>query len=147
MSLDLLYSEEVRDYAKYRRFHGAPTLWTHKQRGHNPQCGDDIVIFINIDNHLITELRWEGEGCALAVASASMMAGILKDKTVVEAQIILADILKGILVPNEQIEEAYAPLNSLNAVKLRPARVKCAILAWRALEAALLQNSTEIQHG
>lgn len=137
MSLDLLYNEEIRDYAKYRRFEGKPSLWTHQQIGHNPNCGDELVIFMDIKYPIINALRWEGEGCALSVASVSMMAEILKGKNIEEAKIILNDILEGLLQPDTSISDHYSPLNSLNAVKMRPARIKCALLAWRALEAIL----------
>jgi nitrogen fixation protein NifU and related proteins len=148
-NLTELYNELILDHCRHPRHFGPLTNPTHTAHGFNPLCGDDIEIFAQIDNGLIVKLQFTGKGCAICLASASMMAVLLKDKTMNEAN-HLFELFHTLLTtdnpkPNSQI---LGKLEVLANVKKYPMRVKCATLPWHTLKAALTQKaniiSTEI---
>jgi nitrogen fixation NifU-like protein len=144
-----LYQEVILDHGKKPRNFGTCEHYNHLAQGHNPMCGDTLVIYLKVnDDNVIEEATFKGKGCAISVASASMMTEILKGKTVEEAERLFhafhemctkddADL------PEDADEEAVERLQVLSGVKEFPVRVKCATLAWHTMDAAV-QGKDEI---
>ncbi len=139
-----LYQDLILDHGKNpRNFHSVESP-TCEAVGHNPLCGDQLVLYITLgDDGLIEDVAFQGEGCAISMASASMMTEMLKGKTPAAVKKLWAyfeSICKG-ETPTEEVEgldeDDLARLDALSGVKQYPVRVKCATLAWRTLEAAL----------
>ncbi len=135
-----LYLEMVTDHAKNPRNRGKVESCSHIGTGHNPLCGDKIVVTISIENELITDVKFDGEGCAISTASADLMSEVLVGKTLVETKHLFQgfhDLITG----NGGEEEIPRKLAVFSGVKEFPMRVKCATLAWHTLIAALDGNN------
>jgi len=144
IKLNELYQEVILDHNRRpRNFHKLenPTALAH---GVNPLCGDDYHLYLNIDkNGIIKEVGFEGQGCAISKSSASMMTAAILGKPKEEAE-KLKDAFIHLLTGEDVSEAARAKAGKLKifeGVKQFPIRVKCATLIWRALEAALKENS------
>jgi nitrogen fixation protein NifU and related proteins len=112
--------------------------------GHNPLCGDELVLYLDIQNDRIVDVRFQGQGCAIFTASASLMTEALKGKTLDEVGHLLGSmhlLLTGNLSESDQ--ESLGKLQVLKGVKEFPVRVKCAALPWRTLEAAIHPSTDE----
>jgi nitrogen fixation protein NifU and related proteins len=137
-----LYQDIILDHGrKPRNFHALEHP-SHLAHGHNPLCGDRVTVYLEIENDRIKDVSFEGRGCAISTASASLMTEVLKDKTVAEANELFAAFhaeVTGGEMPSmpEALQDDLDRLAPLEGVKAYPARVKCATLAWRAFEAAL----------
>jgi nitrogen fixation NifU-like protein len=140
-----LYQDLILDHGKHpRNFHAVEN--PHCEAiGHNPLCGDKLVLYLTVDGDgHIAEAAFQGEGCAISMASASMMTEMLKGKTASEAKMLWAyfeAVCKDNAVDETLLasldEEDVARLQALSGVRHYPVRVKCATLAWRTLESAL----------
>jgi nitrogen fixation NifU-like protein len=137
-----LYQDIILDHGrKPRNFHALQHP-SHFAQGHNPLCGDRVTVYIAIEADRIKDVSFEGRGCAISTASASLMTEVLKGKTVAEAEELFkafhAEVTggDGATIP-EALQDDLERLAPLEGVKAYPARVKCATLAWRAFEAAL----------
>ena len=106
----------------------------------NPSCGDDMHVCCKVSNGVIEDVRHDGHGCSICCSSASVMSGLLKGRTVSEAQDIINDFYEMVkgneIADEERMDEAIA----YKSVSQFPARIKCATLAWKAMEEALKQN-------
>jgi nitrogen fixation protein NifU and related proteins len=140
-----LYQDLILDHGRHpRNFHTVDSAQCEAV-GHNPLCGDKLVLYLTVgDDGRIVDAAFQGEGCAISVASASMMTEMLKGKTALEAKALWAyfeNICKGNAVDEAAAqaldEDDVARLQALAGVRQYPIRVKCATLAWRTLEAAL----------
>jgi|TARA_B100000315_G_scaffold246214_1_gene273252 nitrogen fixation NifU-like protein len=131
-----LYLEMVTDHAKNPRNRGKANPSDFIGTGHNPLCGDKIVVTIATENGLITDVKFDGEGCAISTASADLMAEILVGKTLDEAK-SLFDAFHDLLTDDLQTTEVPRKLAVFSGVKEFPIRVKCATLAWHTLISAL----------
>ncbi len=115
-----------------------------QEKGHNPNCGDEIILEIKLDGDVIKDMAFSGHGCAISTSSASIMIDTLKGKTVKQAKKIIETFIKMIqrehLTDDELdlLEDAVAFKNVANM----PARVKCALLAWHTLDDMLNKNSS-----
>jgi nitrogen fixation protein NifU and related proteins len=110
----------------------------------NPTCGDDIVLQLRVNDGVIEEVRFKGQGCAISQASASMMSGMIAGKSFAEAEPLLArfrDLIRG--DPEAARDKALGDLRALAGVSKLPRRVKCAMLPWDALEEARRQVEPE----
>ena len=142
MDLRELYQDIILDHGRHPRNFHAMAHPSHFAHGHNPLCGDKITIYLKIEGDRIADVSFEGRGCAISTASASLMTEILKGKTIAEADALFrrfhAEVTGGEVpeVPAELAEDSER-LEPLTGVKTYPARVKCATLAWHALEAAI----------
>ncbi|MDE2030315.1 MAG: SUF system NifU family Fe-S cluster assembly protein [Alphaproteobacteria bacterium] len=144
MSDDLrdLYQDLILDHGKHPRNFRIPTNANREALGHNPLCGDKIDLFVTVDdNGVIKDVAFQGSGCAISVASASMMTEMLKGKTAAEAA-HLFDYLHAACTGHKPdaagIDEDDATrIEALSGVRDYPIRVKCATLAWHTLQAAL----------
>ena len=135
-----LYQEVILDHNKKPRNFGALPDATRHADGHNPLCGDQISISLKLNDNVIEDIRFEGQGCAISKASASMMTAELKGKTLAEAESIFGTFHEMVAGPEELEEdeiEALGKLAVFSGVREYPARVKCASLAWHTLHAAL----------
>jgi len=145
MELDSLYQEVILDHYKKPHHKGLPTgaIQVHHV---NPNCGDEITLSLEIKDGVIDNLIWDGVGCSISQASASIMSDLVSGKTVATAQVALNEFTelmqsKGTITGNEEIlEDAIA----LAGVSKFPARVKCALLSWMAFKDAAIQNGAEL---
>ena len=148
MNLKELYQEIILDHGKNPRNLGKFNNFNKDAKGHNPLCGDKVHIFLKIDeNKNISDISFEGEGCAISMASASIMTDLMKEKKPNEVKELIEDFLKMIKdnpEMNSKIisEDEKTKLMSLSGVKQYPMRVKCATLAWHTLTSAM-NNSKE----
>ena len=137
MEMDQLYTELILEHNQDKRNKHELAHFTNSEHGHNPSCGDDLTLQLNVEDGIIKDAAYTGSGCA--ISQASMMIDIIKGKSVEEAlrlvEIFLGMIKKEITDENEleELEDAMALQNISNM----PARVKCAVLAWHTLKEAL----------
>lgn len=138
-----LYQEVILDHNKRPRNYRAIDNATHKAKGHNPLCGDQVKIFLHVTDDTIQDISFQGQGCAISTASASLMTEILQGKTVAEAEQLFHQFHD--LLTQEEADTApkdMGKLAVLMGVRDYPTRVKCATLSWHALQAAL-KHQTE----
>ncbi len=143
-----LYQDLILDHTrKPRNFHDLPQA-NRRAEGHNPLCGDRISLALDVAGDTIREAAFEGSGCAISVASASMLTEAVTGKSVDEARRLLAAFLTQTVGSPAIAEDRQVELGKLAAfagVREFPMRVKCATLAWRALEAALASGETTVR--
>ena len=138
MSEDLrdLYQEVILDHNKKpRNFHALPEA-NRKADGFNPLCGDKVTVFAKVEGGILQDLAFQGSGCAISTASASLMTEQLKGKTESEAKKIFR-LFHAMVTGKEASSEGLGKLAALSGVSEFPVRVKCASLAWHTLNAAL----------
>lgn len=137
--LDQLYRQVILDHSSHPHHYGTLEEETDALELNNPTCGDVIQIQWKMKDGVISDIAFEGEGCSISKASASMMCDVLIGKTLPEAEALLEDFLslvQGQEVENEDLEDAQL----LSGVSKFPARVKCATLAWKAVELMIEKN-------
>jgi nitrogen fixation protein NifU and related proteins len=134
-----LYQEIILDHNRRPRNYGKLEHPTHQAEGHNPLCGDEISVFIKVEDDRITEISFDGQGCAISKASASLMTLKLKGRTLDEVRAVASDVRQLLTGTGESLPdlEKLGDLAALEGVRKYAVRVKCATLAWHALEAAL----------
>ncbi len=136
-----LYQELIIDHGRHPRNFGVLEGANHVKVGFNPLCGDKLVIYLNLESEKVEGLKFEGSGCAISMASASMMTEALKGKTLDEAKLLFENfhqVVTGHADPS--VLAASGKLKALAGVSEFPARVKCASLCWHTLKAALDAN-------
>ncbi|HUL58334.1 MAG TPA: SUF system NifU family Fe-S cluster assembly protein [Anaeromyxobacteraceae bacterium] len=134
-----LYQEVVLDHGKRPRNFGPLEGATHRAEGFNPLCGDHLTVQARLDGGVVREARFEGNGCAISKASASVMTGMVKGKTPAEVEALFERfhrLVTGGLAAAGDPEE-LGKLAVFGGVHAYPTRVKCASLAWHTLRAAL----------
>ena len=133
-----LYQEVILEHSKApRNFRVLPAA-NHKAEGFNPLCGDHFTIYLDLDSDTIRDVAFQGSGCAISKASASMMTQVLKGKTKSEAEKLFTEFHE--MVTGKKTDghpEDLGKLAVFSGVSEFPVRVKCATLAWHALHAAL----------
>ena len=137
-----LYQEVILEHGKNPRNRCTPAGANRQALGRNPVCGDAFVIYLTIDDdNVVRDAGFKGEGCAISMASASMMTEIVKGKTLDEAR-KLFETFKGMATGDETVptdgidEDDLDSMQALSGVRQFPIRVKCATLAWHAMQAA-----------
>jgi nitrogen fixation NifU-like protein len=135
--LSELYQEVILDHNKRPRNFRAIDAPSHHAEGYNPLCGDRLDLYATVTGDVITDLAFQGSGCAISKASASLMTDALKGKTVTEAQSLFERFHRVVTTPPDQPVEDLGKLSVLAGVREFPVRVKCASLAWHTLKAAL----------
>ena len=133
--LDDLYQDLILDHGKRPRNFGPLPGCTHEAEGLNPFCGDQVHVRLILEGDRLQEVRFEGAGCAISTASASMMTQMVKGKTIEEAQALFSRFHDAALGRAEP--ENLGELEALCGVKDYPNRIKCATLAWHALVKAI----------
>ena len=141
-----LYQELILDHTKrprnFRKIEGTTT----KADGHNPLCGDKLTVFLLLDKGVVSDISFQGSGCAISMASASMMTESLKGKTVAEVKGMFKDFHQLLTGNSDHLvdTENLGKLIVFSGVKEFPVRVKCATLAWHTLNAALDQQEEPV---
>jgi nitrogen fixation NifU-like protein len=129
-----LYQEVIIDHGRHPRNFGVLPHANYCQEGFNPLCGDKIILHLYEDNGVVEELKFEGSGCAISMASASLMTECLKGKSRNEIQEMF-NVFHQWITENAVIdEEKLGKLTVLSGVREFPARIKCATLAWHTLK-------------
>jgi len=134
-----LYQTIILEHHKRPHHFGPLEGFTHQAQGYNPLCGDEVTLYLKINNHIIEDITFTGQGCAISRASASLMTDELKGKTLEQAQAKSAWI-KSLLIEKTDtplLLEEVGDLAALSGVRQFPARIKCATLAWHAFEEAV----------
>ena len=143
MNLKELYQEIILDHGKNPRNLGKFDNYNKDAKGHNPLCGDDVHVYLRLnENKKVDDITFEGKGCAISMASASIMTEMIRGKEEIEVKEIITDFLKMIkekdeLSNNILNEDEKTKLMCLSGVKQYPMRVKCATLSWHTLSSAL----------
>jgi nitrogen fixation protein NifU and related proteins len=143
MELKELYQEIILDHGKNPRNKGKCEGYTNDAKAHNPLCGDKVHIFLKLNNEkLVEDLSFEGEGCAISLASASILTELTKGKDLSFIKKISEDFLsmiknKSKITLNSLTEDQVTTVTSLSGVQEFPMRVKCATMAWHTLLSAV----------
>ena len=133
--LEALYQEVILDHN--RRPRNFRTIAEgRKAEGYNPLCGDRITVYLRLDRDVIADVSFQGSGCAISKASASLVTESIKGKTVAEAEELLRRFQDMITAPSAGAQDDMGKLVALAGVRQFPTRVKCASLAWHTLRAA-----------
>ncbi len=145
MQLDSLYQEVILDHYKHPQHKGLSPTFSAQVSHVNASCGDEIILNINVEGDLISELTWDGQGCSISQASVSIMTDLLTGKTLDQAAIILksfSDLMasKGTSPGDELVlEDAIA----FAGVSKFPGRIKCSLLGWMAFKDAAIQAQSK----
>lgn len=143
--IEELYQSLILEHSKRPRNFGTLEKCTCHQKGKNPSCGDELEIFINVDeNNLINDIKFHGQGCALFMSSSSLMTQLIKGKDTLEANKILLEFIDFILEDDIILNSDYEPLHIFENIKNFPLRVKCVLLPWRTLEYSLHTSNNKM---
>ena len=143
MELKELYQEIILDHAKNPRNKGKCEGYNHDAKAHNPLCGDKVHIYLNLDKEKsIKALSFEGEGCAISLASASILTDTLKGKDLSFTKKVTTDFINMVknktkISLNSLNEDQVTTITSLSGVQEFPMRIKCATMAWHTLLSAI----------
>ena len=136
-----LYQEMILDHNKRPRNFHALERPSHTAEGYNPLCGDRLNLFVKVEGDVITEVGFQGSGCAISKASASLMTDAIKGRTMAEARQMFERFHRMVTTPPDAAVEDMGKLSVLAGVRAFPVRVKCASLAWHTLKAALAREA------
>ncbi len=135
-----LYQEVVLEHKRAPRNFGTLEHATHQAQGTNPSCGDRVAVQLRLDGERVADIRFTGQGCAICMASTSMMTEAVKGRELAAAQ-ALQQHFRAVLTGEEEPEDApLGKLVSLAGVRQYPSRIKCALLGWHALMHAIADN-------
>ena len=151
MNLKELYQELILEHGKNPRNLGKTNNFNKDAKGNNPLCGDNVHIYLKLnDQRKVEDISFEGSGCAISMASASIMTDLIKGKSDNEAKEIIEDFL-GMIKENPELktkllkEDDKTKLMCLSGVKQYPMRVKCATLSWHTLVSAFDNNEEKVK--
>ncbi|MFM9037514.1 MAG: Fe-S cluster assembly sulfur transfer protein SufU, partial [Actinomycetota bacterium] len=141
--LEDLYREIILDHYRTPRNRGELPPPAHKAEGHNPLCGDEITVYVQVDGDVVSDVKVSGQGCSISQSSASMMSQAIKGKSLDEVR-ALVHRFKVMMSIEEDTDDApsvkLGDLEALQGVVKFPVRIKCATLAWNTLVEALDSN-------
>ena len=150
MNLKELYQELILEHGKNPRNLGKPENFNKDAKGNNPLCGDNVHIYLKLnDQRKVEDISFEGSGCAISMASASIMTDMIKGKSDNETKEIIEDFL-GMIKKNPELktnllkEDEKTKLMCLSGVKQYPMRVKCATLSWHTLVSAMEKDGKQV---
>lgn len=132
-----LYQDVIIDHNKSPRNFGRPETCDHEANGNNPLCGDKVTVYLQMNNDTIDQVTFEGVGCAIALASASIMTEQVGKKTAAQARDDITEIMQQFTPSEHQQATAHGDMAALSGVSAYPSRIRCATLAWKTLETAL----------
>ena len=150
MDLKQLYQDIILEHGKSPRNFGKCEKYTHQAKGHNPLCGDQVQIYLKLNkDQKVEDLKFEGSGCAISIASTSIMTELVIGMSVEVTKKIVIDFLDMIkntseIKSKELNEDQKTKIMSLSGVKQYPMRVKCATLAWHTLTSAIEKKKDEV---
>ncbi|WP_309570021.1 Fe-S cluster assembly sulfur transfer protein SufU [Deinococcus sp.] len=136
-TLENLYKQVILDHSRRPRHFGELPGATHTETGHNPSCGDRVQLMLKLDGDVIVEARFTGKGCAISVASASLMTSALRGRTLAQAAEMERAFTQ--MIRTGQPAAELGDLVALQGVHTLHTRVKCATLPWQTLDVALRQ--------
>ncbi|MEW6277532.1 MAG: Fe-S cluster assembly sulfur transfer protein SufU [Candidatus Eremiobacterota bacterium] len=142
---DDLYREIILDHYARPRHRGHLDNPTHQREGVNPTCGDAVTVELKLEGDRVKEVAFDGAGCSISLASASMLAELVKGKTLDEVR-ALADTFKARMLNRQDTSpcpEALGDLEALDGVRQYPVRIKCALLSWNTLLGALSEKESQ----
>ncbi|MFC1627986.1 Fe-S cluster assembly sulfur transfer protein SufU [Gemmatimonadota bacterium] len=142
-----LYQEVILDHSRNPRNFGRLENANHEADGHNPLCGDQITLYVSTTDGMVTDISFEGSGCAISTASASLMTEVLKGKSIEDAQAIFDQfhaMVTGDPAGESSSGQSMGKLSVLAGVREFPVRVKCASLAWHTFKAAIEESEKPI---
>jgi len=140
---DDLYQDIIIDHSKRPRNCHAMADANRKAEGYNPLCGDELKLYVKIENDIVKDVSWVGSGCAISTASASLMTESLKGKSREEA-LKLLEKFHELLTTDTPVTQELGKLVVFCGVRDYPARVKCATLAWHTLKSALTNSGEPV---
>ncbi len=135
--LSELYQQVILDHNKKPRNFRKIESPSHSAEGHNPLCGDQLTIYLNVENDELKDVSFEGSGCAISKASASMMTQAVKGKSKKQVEELFKGFHSMVTDDDESVSEGLGNLRIFEGVREFPVRVKCATLPWHTLHAAL----------
>ena len=150
MDIKELYKDIILEHGKSPRNFGKCEKYTHEAKGHNPLCGDQVHVYLKLNNEKnVDNVTFEGTGCAISIASTSIMTELVKGKSLETAKKIVIDFLNMIkntqeIKSNDLDEDQKIKIMSLSGVKQYPMRVNCATLAWHTLTSAIKGKKEEV---
>ena len=150
MDLKELYQDIILEHGKSPRNFGKCEKYTHEAKGHNPLCGDQVHVYLKLNNEKnVDNVTFEGTGCAISIASTSIMTELVKGKSLEVAKKIVMDFLNMIkntqkIKSNDLDEDQKIKIMSLSGVKQYPMRVKCATLSWHTLVSAFENKKDQV---
>tara|TARA_B110000196_G_scaffold196449_1_gene168311 strand:+ start:28 stop:498 length:471 start_codon:yes stop_codon:yes gene_type:complete len=150
MDLKELYQDIILEHGKSPRNFGKCIGHNHEAKGHNPLCGDQVHVYLKLNEKKnVEELTFEGSGCAISMASTSIMTELVKGKSFETAKEIINDFLNmiksgSVMTTKDLDEDQKTKVMSLSGVKQYPMRVKCATLSWHTLVSALNGKKNEV---
>jgi len=139
-----LYQEVIFDHYRKPRNHHALACANHFAHGHNRLCGDQLTVYLQVDGDVIRDVSFEGSGCAISTASASLMTEILKGRRLQDAENLFNEFHHLLTHADAHAAADLGKLEVLAGVREFPARVKCATLAWHTLQAALKDRAAQV---
>ena len=139
-----LYQEVILDHNRQPRNYGQLADANRTARGHNPLCGDRLSLALRVEGGRIADVKFEGSGCAISKASASLMTDAVKGRTVDEATALFDRFHAMVTSDDRGDDSGLGKLEALAGVREFPVRVKCASLAWHTLKAALASDATDV---
>jgi nitrogen fixation NifU-like protein len=150
MDLKELYQDIILEHGKNPRNFGKCDKHTHQAKGHNPLCGDQVEIYLKLNaENKVEDLKFQGSGCAISIASTSIMTELVKGKSIEVSKDIINAFLNMIKYSKEMKckdldEDQKTKVMSLSGVKQYPMRVKCATLSWHTLSSAINEKKEDI---
>jgi nitrogen fixation protein NifU and related proteins len=144
-NLDALYRRVIMDHYKNPRNRGVLEDGSHTINMNNPTCGDRIQLTLKVEDGIVVDAKQEGEGCSISMSSASMMTQAIKGKKIEEAlklAQIFSDMMQGKDIEDDD-DVDLGDIEALQGVCKFPARIKCATLAWKAMEKSLKEKEQE----
>ncbi|HET9651393.1 MAG TPA: SUF system NifU family Fe-S cluster assembly protein [Steroidobacteraceae bacterium] len=144
MDLKELYRDVILDHNRRPRNFGALAGASHHAEGNNPLCGDRLSLALRLDGDRIADIRFEGSGCAISTASASLMTEAVKGKDRAAVRQLFEEVHTLLTQPDAPADATLGKLAALSGVREFPARVKCASLCWHTLNAALSSSAAPV---
>ena len=134
--IDELYQEVILDHSKSPRNFGVLDQYTCTAEGNNPMCGDQLTVYVDVKDDIVSDVSFRARGCAISVASASIMTDIIKGKTIEEVNILFDKFHKLCMGEEVEDDDDTERLRVLSGVSKFPTRVKCATMSWHAVREA-----------
>ena len=139
-----LYQDVILDHSRHPRNFGHPDDANREAQGNNPLCGDRVTVYLHINGEVIEGASFEARGCAISLASASMMTEMVKGRTVAEAR-DLFDRFHRLVTEEDGDGDGLNELEALSGVREFPMRIKCATLPWHTMTAAIDRLDEEVR--
>ena len=137
MQLTDLYQEIILDHSKNPKNFGVLDRYTCTAEGNNPMCGEQLTVYVNVKDNIVSDVSYRARGCAISVASASIMSQMIKGKTLEEVNILFDKFHRLCMGEDIEEDEDTETLQALSGVSKFPTRVKCATMSWHAVKEAI----------